>query len=133
MGDGRMRTKALTITEWQLVNQNAAYNTQRLADYFAKAAMVAGDAQKVKRIEERLCLFCFYRHSGIHGQAFTAWKCILCDKPDTHHNTGVPELCRECSEAFDLCVKCGGTIDCQQRSRFARGAKKRRKAPKTTP
>ena len=120
------RTKALTIAELELVNRNAAYNTQRLSDYFAKAAIVAGDGKRVERLEQRLCLFCFYRRSGFCGQGFTDWKCRLCEKPDTHSNTGVPEVCDGCADAFDLCVQCGGTTDCRQKSRFARKAKKAR-------
>jgi hypothetical protein len=121
------RTKALTITELAAVNRTAALNAERLADFFAKAAIVAGDGQKEARLKARSCSRCFYLDRGrLAGQAFTGWTCQLCrEEQSMHPNTAVPRVCGPCADAFGLCAQCGGTQDCHQKSRFARRANRK--------
>ncbi len=46
----------------------------------------------------------------ISGQAFTDWTCLKCGREDIHPNTGVPKICKNCSEEYNLCESCGQPV-----------------------
>ena len=46
----------------------------------------------------------------LSGQGFTDFKCSLCGKIDTWHNTNVPKICDECSNKLNVCQRCGGSL-----------------------
>lgn len=46
----------------------------------------------------------------IAGQAFTKYTCQECDQEFMHHHTAVPKVCKECSEEYNLCERCGKYI-----------------------
>jgi hypothetical protein len=121
------RTAALTVAELERVNHASATGQDRVNLALSKAAVLAGDGQKERRLAERECAWCFYLRSKLAGQAFTRWQCMLCEDEHQHSNTAVPRLCSTCSDTFGLCVSCGGDLDMRFRTkRFGRKAKKRK-------
>ena len=58
-----------------------------------------------------VCKKCLFKEKGmLSGQGFTNFKCVLCGKIDTWHNTNVPKFCHECSDQLDMCQRCGADI-----------------------
>lgn len=119
------RTTALTVAELERVNAASACGQDRLNLALSKAAIIAGDAHKERRLAARECRWCHYIRTQIAGQAFTGWKCTLCEHEGRHPNTAVPRVCDGCSDVFGLCVTCGGDLEMKFRTkRFGRKAKK---------
>ena len=59
-----------------------------------------------------VCKKCLFKGKGmIAGQAFTDFKCSLCGKIDTWHNTNVPKICDECSNKLNVCQRCGEQLE----------------------
>ncbi|GAB6429000.1 hypothetical protein bcgnr5378_28770 [Bacillus cereus] len=68
------------------------------------------DEQKEIRKSERECKTCFYLKKGGSLQAFTSYKCGLCDREDRYHNSRVPKYCTECADKLNICVRCGAEV-----------------------
>lgn len=68
------------------------------------------DSDEDMRKSHLKCKTCFYLRSGIAGQGFTHCICQNCGKGITHHNTDVPKYCKDCSNKYNACVKCGANI-----------------------
>lgn len=58
-----------------------------------------------------ICKKCLVDRCFIAGQGFTKWTCTKCGKEFEHHNTDKPKICKECSEKYNLCEKCGESIE----------------------
>ena len=59
-----------------------------------------------------VCKKCYWDNKGmVSGQAFTDFECALCGRTDMWHNTDVPKFCRECSEKFNMCQRCGADME----------------------
>lgn len=56
------------------------------------------------------CQDCFNKNY-LTGQAFTAYTCQSCQKPQMHPNTGVPQICPTCSTTQDQCSYCLKPMD----------------------
>lgn len=65
--------------------------------------------EELDRIKRQLCKRCSLG-GGLAGQAFTSWECGICEKPQQHHNTACPKLCKECAKANELCINCGASV-----------------------
>ncbi len=126
-----MTPRRLTLEQLERINAVSESRLQKVRLTLEKAAWIAGDGAKARRLEMRECVACYY-HAGLAGQAFTGWKCRLCGSEDTHATTATPAICFTCADAFGLCSSCGGDIDMYRRSkRFGQRRLKRAKA--TTP
>jgi hypothetical protein len=123
-----MKATRLSLDELERVNTVSSYSHKKVSDVLAKAAWIAGDGAKERRLAAHECKGCHYSY-GLSGQAFTSWRCRLCSAEGMNPNTSCPVLCDSCAETFDLCVSCGGDINMQHRSRrFGRAGKKRKAA-----
>lgn len=124
-----MRTKALSVAELERVNQASADRALRVADALRKAAILAADQEREKRLAAKECQACFYvrKLTSIVGHGFTRWSCRICGADGQHANTGTPRVCGECSDGFRLCVSCGGDIEMCRKSKFDRKRRKPRK------
>ena len=58
------------------------------------------------RLEKMICEKCKQKNV-IAGQAFTRYKCEVCEKECMHHNTNTPKLCKECAQKLRKCQRCG--------------------------
>ena len=123
-----LRVKALSVAELDRINQVTADRALRVQDVLARAAILAADHERTKRLEARQCRCCYYvrKLTAIVGHGFTKWKCTLCPAEGQHHNTGTPRVCDECSDGFQLCVMCGGDIEMRRKSKFERKWRKKR-------
>lgn len=59
-----------------------------------------------------ICKKCLFEEKGmLSGQGFTDFKCALCDRIDTWHNTNTPKFCHECSVKLNMCQRCGAPLN----------------------
>jgi hypothetical protein len=126
MSNSDRKRPALTVAQVETINRTSQHQLEATSRFFQKAALVAGDGDRVRRDAARECVGCFYvRGPRIAGQAFTPWLCTICCVADQHPNTGVPRVCNGCAEAYGLCVTCGGDRDMKFRTKkFGRKARK---------
>lgn len=98
------------LTENEVANQS--YRNREYADSaVARSMAFLLDKEKGNRLKQFECAYCFYFRGGrLSGQAFTSWKCAVCDKESMHGNTGVPRVCGDCAKTHSLCVECGGDV-----------------------
>jgi len=118
------RTKALTTKEWNRINAASAYSQERVAGKLSEALVLATDARKEQRLAIHLCPCCYYQGASFAGQGFTEWKCILCETKGMYPNTAVPLICDTCSDSFDLCRSCGGTLDMTRKTSYDKRVKR---------
>lgn len=48
-----------------------------------------------------------YNHQMVAGQAFTQYRCKLCNKKYSHPTTATPKICSSCAEITGRCKDCG--------------------------
>ncbi len=93
--------------------------TYRMAQIIKRAVILAGqydlDVEREDRHEKQLCPVCYYNPSRIGGAAVTTGVCGLCEAEKTFGNTCVDALCIDCAKKHNLCLHCGGDIDCKAR------------------
>ena len=95
---------------------SASWNArERIEVTCARAMAVLLDNERSERTRRLECKCCFYLRSGLAGQAFTEWKCVVCDTQDTWANTSTPRVCVACAKKHSLCVRCGGDIHMRSR------------------
>lgn len=103
----------LTAEQTNAIN-SATFRTNEYIERLVKAVHAfenEGASERQLRISQNLCGYCYFlRGPRISGQAFWPWKCGVCTKEDTHHNTSTPRFCKVCAEEHGLCVDCGGTV-----------------------
>ena len=59
-----------------------------------------------------VCKKCLFKEKGMmSGQGFTDFKCDICGKIDTWHNTNTPKFCYECSTKLNICQRCGELLE----------------------
>lgn len=69
------------------------------------------DSGSIARLHLATCKVCYYLRGGLAGQAFTSYTCKGCGDVHQHPNTDVPQYCKQCSERYHICIRCGGTLD----------------------
>ena len=45
------------------------------------------------------------------GQGFRGFTCAICGRADVWPNTNIPKICHVCSEKFNICQRCGGSLE----------------------
>ncbi len=95
----------------------ANYRARSVVDgVLSRALKFLADADKKKRQEACLCLYCFYvRGPRISGQAFTEWDCEECGEKAMHSNTSVPHYCLDCAWKYNVCADCGADLELRPR------------------
>lgn len=101
----RLKDKAKEVSK-----DSDYWNERYIRDAKRMAASFELDPEEEKRKKDLNCKRCYYSHGRLAGQAFTDYKCRICDKENSHSNTAVPKICPQCSATFNLCVECGGSI-----------------------
>lgn len=96
------------------INENTISRLYRIEHIEKLYKYFQEDPRKEFRMENRLCKSCFYS-TGLSGQAFSFSNCKICNKEIVSPNTDVDHYCKECSEKYDICVKCGADIDLEMR------------------
>lgn len=98
------------MKEWDVTKENE--NKKSWAEeYIEKAMDYLSDSGKKLRFERKYCKFCFYIASGIGGCAMTKSNCKCCGKEIMNGSTNVNRICNECSDEYNLCIKCGADLD----------------------
>jgi hypothetical protein len=118
--------KKLTAQQLDDINRWTSYGDE--LEERVRNGIAALDGNEVPSVRDyrlrcRECPRCWYlRGPSISGQAFTDYKCRLCEQTKSHENTSTPSYCPECCDKFALCGACGGTLDCKRRR--MKGARK---------
>ena len=47
----------------------------------------------------------------VAGQAFKEFICEKCGHTAIHHNTNIPKYCDSCSANYNICERCGRSLD----------------------
>lgn len=69
------------------------------------------DEKSTTRLLRRECKTCFYlKGDRIVTQAFADYECKNCESKHTYHNGGVPKYCKDCSNEYGICVRCGSEL-----------------------
>ena len=94
----------------------------RMTDYWEKdllklAKLIEEDPKKQERVAACLCKRCMYS-TTLAGQAFTSWKCGICEKEDLNSNTDTPVLCLNCAKQHKLCMDCGTDLNGKDRRKL---------------
>jgi hypothetical protein len=93
--------------------------TRRSKSIIDKALRVALDFKldndRKQRLEESLCIACFYRGPSIAGQAITNSVCGMCQGETRFPSTAVDRICKACAKRDELCKKCGADLTLRQR------------------
>jgi len=64
----------------------------------------------------KLCNACYNKQrNSMSGQAFTSFQCAECGTQSSHANTGVPKICHNCADKYQMCQKCGDLLTNKQR------------------
>jgi hypothetical protein len=104
---------------------------QLIESTVSRALNVLADRDRTQRLEQRLCASCFYLKRGqLVGHAFTNWKCLACEKEQSHPNTGVPKLCDDCTWKYNACASCCADLDLRDRKSIIRLGSPKKPRPK---
>jgi len=103
-----------------LSRANVAHATGKGKRYVEKALLsakkLATDEDRKERLEQCLCLSCFYLFKErIGGAAITHRDCASCDKEMRFLSTSTDLLCFTCATANRLCLRCGADLDLKER------------------
>lgn len=102
----------LTLLE---VNRQSERSRMGIRDFENRYKKLTEDAEKDRRVARRLCKYCHYLGGRFVGHAFTEFNCAACSKEVSWPNTGVPQLCDECSDRHKLCQVCMGDREMKDR------------------
>lgn len=108
--------KKLSAKKLYDINRISADQAQKISDKLSEAIMLATDCNISTRIKDRLCKSCFYISGYSSIQFFNNTTCSLCGGFASHKSTLHPSVCFPCSDKHNLCMKCGGDIDCLQKA-----------------
>ncbi len=97
---------------FQATVQGKQYTEQALLS----AKKLSTDEERTERLNECLCLSCFYlRRVRIGGAAMTSKECATCDTVMQFSSTATDMLCPPCAKENALCKRCGADIELKQR------------------
>lgn len=89
-----------------------------------KAELVKNDSLKNERLLRRKCSFCYYVvGTGIVLQGFHEVKCCFCEKILKFGSSDISNVCSECSDKYNICVKCKADLDLKERRSLIRKKK----------
>ncbi len=78
---------------------------------------LVNDTEKVKRIEESLCVICYYNGS-VGCTVITSSECQKCKKLMVFPTSATDRFCLECAKAEGFCRNCGCDINLKQRKKI---------------
>jgi len=88
-------------------------NQRALHDYAQRAADLAGDSDRLRRLSEGECKACWYLGRGrIAGAAMTDADCVACGTTVTYSSIATNKLCAKCAHDLNVCIRCGGEKEC---------------------
>jgi hypothetical protein len=91
-------------------NHETHFAKKLIRDVRRDMQQMRDDARREARQARGECHACFYLRGQICGQAFTSYKCRLCEQEFQHPNTAVPKLCGPCAEREGRCRRCCALI-----------------------
>lgn len=95
----------------QQLDINTFWSVQYYEDMLMKIHNYDRDEKSTTRLVRRECKTCFYlKGDRVVLHAFTDYKCDACESEHTHHDSGLPKYCKDCSLEFEICVRCGGKL-----------------------
>jgi hypothetical protein len=96
---------------------NATGRGKRYVDnILLTAKKLSSDLERDKRLDECLCLSCYYLPgSRFGGASITTRDCASCDKTMNFSSTATDLLCKPCAKENTLCLRCGADIDLKVR------------------
>lgn len=68
------------------------------------------DPERKRRMEECLCVVCYYRMDELGGAAITHRTCGKCGIDQVYSSTNTDVLCLDCAKKLALCKHCGADI-----------------------
>lgn len=110
-----MRQKPMIMSPSNIVMATTMANN-RIKSTLKLAERLQTDPEKSKRLEDQLCLSCYY-YNAIAGQAFTNRECGLCGEDQLYGNTNTDALCKTCAKEHQLCKHCGGDLELRDKRR----------------
>jgi hypothetical protein len=87
------------------------FNLNKINDMSHWVLRFDNDPLYINRVKAQTCKYCYYKPSVVSLQAFTEFKCIVCNETFMHHNSDVDHVCKSCATEHELCVHCGGEIN----------------------
>lgn len=112
-----MKADAKVMTPRNIQYATAMANN-RVKDILARAERLKTDPDKAKRMEEHVCVVCFYQAGFIAGQAITYQPCMRCHQEQMYSSTATDALCMPCAELSGLCKHCGADIELKERASY---------------
>ena len=94
------------------MSDDTFWSKRLVGDHLRSGSHAVLDDAKRDRLSRNECIACYYFVTSFSwaGQAFTEYKCQLCDKESMYHNTNTPKYCEECSKDNNMCVRCGSEL-----------------------
>ena len=89
----------------------ASYKRESASKHTARLLSYHSDPDRKVRKEKGECKHCHYLSSRIGGSAMTRANCKACDKEMLFDNTCTDNYCQECGKEYNVCRRCGGTMD----------------------
>lgn len=71
---------------------------------------VLSDPMKIDRLDNALCVVCYYTGPVVAGQAMTTRPCASCGVPQLYASTNTDALCLHCAQLHSLCKHCNATV-----------------------
>jgi len=100
--------RAAVKVDQRLVEMATARSNRRYDDLVKLAENLQRDPQLELRIQENVCVTCFYTERGqIVMNAFHHQPCGLCLTPQIYVNSRTDVLCLKCANEHSLCKHCG--------------------------
>ena len=83
---------------------------------FKNAERLKEDPLKEERLLRKKCLYCYYVvGDGIVLSGFNRKNCGICNNEMVFYSSNVSKYCIICSDAYNICIKCGADLDLKER------------------
>lgn len=100
------------------INDESFMNKKQLNEIVESARRAEEDADQTERLKARECKLCFYiRKHRIGGAAMTDAECQGCQKVMGFSSTATDKFCRDCSDKYRVCTRCGADMELASRRR----------------
>jgi hypothetical protein len=112
------RTKPLTLKEITRINQGSLHSSQLIATKLAEALVISQDGEKEARLAVKRCAGCYYLSYKTYSQDPELWTCYFCSLKGMHPKACLPKACLDCSDTFEVCRQCLGSLDMMHKTSY---------------